>query len=457
MLLIAVVGVVFYIWILTRYSLVYGIDGPYYLMQLECLFAEGRLAYEDPPLAFYLLAFFSALLNDVTLGVKVGTAFFCALSAIPMYLMVNESTGKRIAGYFAMLMLILSPAYIQLIGGFNKNAVGIFFLLFFIYYLHRIAVREFSLRGAFFALLFLVLTGLCHILDFALAVLFFALYFIFSLAFYRRGCLKKFGIVASLLSVFVAAGFLLIPQYLAYDLGKSLTFLYDLFNPDAFSSPLHMMGNLDPRAPIILPLILFSYGSVAAFYEFKNKNKETAIFLSATVIIGILLLLPSSNQWRFLLMEFIPATMILSFIISKPRRPILVILLIVIFILPIGFQASQTVVRIRPSVPEPVYDSLMEMKPIVPPGSVIVVKGPIFYWVQYVLDTPTTGRITPDLWRSYDHVFLLFPKKTPITPPFPQSRDAPPIPPGEIIFKSDALILHRLAEPPLHYIQEHSS
>jgi len=55
--------------------LLYGIDGPYYYIQVSHLLTEGFLKYSDPPLSFYILAAFSVMLKDVVSGVKVGSVF----------------------------------------------------------------------------------------------------------------------------------------------------------------------------------------------------------------------------------------------------------------------------------------------------------------------------------------------------------------------------------------------
>ncbi len=54
--LIWAIGFAFYLEILTRHPLMYGIDGPYYLVQVRSLLEAGRLEYGDPPLSFVLNA-----------------------------------------------------------------------------------------------------------------------------------------------------------------------------------------------------------------------------------------------------------------------------------------------------------------------------------------------------------------------------------------------------------------
>jgi len=75
--LIWAIGFAFYLEILTRHPLMYGIDGPYYLVQVRSLLETGRLEYGDPPLPFVLFAIFSIIFGgDLALGIKVCVAIF---------------------------------------------------------------------------------------------------------------------------------------------------------------------------------------------------------------------------------------------------------------------------------------------------------------------------------------------------------------------------------------------
>ena len=99
-------GFVFYLWIFLRNQLVPMIDGPYYLIQVRSLLSMGVLVYGDPPLTFYLLSLFSVLLGDIGLGVKVGAAFFSALSTIPAYFLMKRVGKSVLAGLIAMLLVV---------------------------------------------------------------------------------------------------------------------------------------------------------------------------------------------------------------------------------------------------------------------------------------------------------------------------------------------------------------
>jgi len=107
--LILILGFGFYLYILTRHPLIYGIDGPYYLTQVRSLLESAHLKYGDPPLAFLIFAFFTLLSSgDIALGIRFGVALFSALSAVPLYFWIKRVTRSKMSGYTSMLACIFS-------------------------------------------------------------------------------------------------------------------------------------------------------------------------------------------------------------------------------------------------------------------------------------------------------------------------------------------------------------
>ena len=84
-------GFAFYLSIFLKDPLVPMIDGPYYLIQVKSILLDGKLAYGDPPLTFYLFSIFAILLGDIIFGVKVGASFFSALTTIPAYFLMKRA------------------------------------------------------------------------------------------------------------------------------------------------------------------------------------------------------------------------------------------------------------------------------------------------------------------------------------------------------------------------------
>ncbi|MFQ6080715.1 MAG: hypothetical protein ACE5OW_03485 [Candidatus Bathyarchaeia archaeon] len=438
---ISIVGFAFYLWILTRHPLIYGIDGPYYLIQVRSLQERGSLEYGDPPLAFLLFTLLTLLVGgDITLGVRLGVALFSALSSVPLHFLVKRITRMEHAGYVAMLAGIFSAPHIRMMNDLLKNAVGVCFLLFFVYYLHDMAFTGRNRKNLFLASLFLVLTGATHILDFGVALLFLGLYFVMAVVLdINKGSIaKSLGILVSILGFFVAVAFTVFPS-LFTDFYKGLRFLQDLFAASVGAHPILFL--LDPRGGgLIVPVL--TVGIVLTVYEWRKEERETALVLSTVTVIGWMLALPFIPPhwlWRFLLMEFIPVALILGYSASKMGRRIGVAIFFILCVSPLVVQSMEATRAMGPTINEGGYHELEEMRSVIPSNSVVVVHPRLGYWVQYVTRCDIASRPSPDLWRSYLHVLILH-----------QEPPPPKLPPGSVIlFHGNVFALVELPRPKL--------
>ena len=144
-----------------------------------------------------------------------------------------KRVGKSyFAGVIAMLLIIFSAPYIRMLTDFMKNAVGVFFLIAFIYYLHDLVFSGFKKRSLILSTSFLLLTGITHILDFLTALLFLAIYTVLVLIFDvdRRSFMKSVGIITSIILafIFVATTFF---SSLFEDFNPVFYFIRDLMTP----------------------------------------------------------------------------------------------------------------------------------------------------------------------------------------------------------------------------------
>ncbi len=459
-------GFLFYLWIFLRNQLVPMIDGPYYLIQVRSLLTTGSLAYGDPPLTFYLLSLFSILIGDVALGVKVGVSFFCALSTIPAYFLMKRVGKSALAGLAAMLLVIFSAPYIRMLTDFMKNAIGICWLLFFLYYLHDLAFSGFKKSSLALAAFFLVLSGLTHILVFGAALLFLALYSVTVLVFNvnRRAFLKALSVIAlvTIVFVFVASSFF---SSLFTDFNKVLAFVGDLTASQ--SDPVQNPVPPTPRPGLRPPpprssmdafslsviggwgiiLLILSFGAILCLYVWKKGKKEALLLLTAATIVGSIVCFPLiPNEWlgRFMLMFVVPTAIILSYGISKIWRlnnknsKLIAIFLLMICLLFFVWQSATTIGNIRPTINDAGYVDLTNMKNQIPSNSIIAVSRQhgFGYWVEYVEDAEIIGvnELSPELWQSYSHVLGVFFK-----------REVPPIP-FKTIFVGNVFILVELQQ-----------
>ena len=399
-----------YFRILTRYPLVYGIDGPYYLIQIRSLIENGSLKYGDPPLVFLMFYLFSRIFEDLILGVKFGTALMVSLISFPLYKLLLKISGNRIASLSTTIIALFSPQIFRLMEDLLKNAVGCLFLLSFLYYLHK-TIENGKRNDVLLAVLFLVLTGLTHILTLGMAILFLILYPIFYAILRReyKSVLKRiFPIIASLV-LFTAIALTLFYNYFT-DFFKGEAFIEDLISSEG-ASLMHIL-----RAPMnqIVIAVLVS-GVILCIYNLYEKNCKPLLLTS--LVVGSLLILPvipGSWLWRFTLMEFIPVSLILGLKISSVGKKGTTIALAILFITIILFQSMPLVQNIKPTITMNDYKELKEIKAYIPENSAVLTSNPrIRYWIEYICKCDIIRKPNLELSLKYEHIFLLYDKQKP--------------------------------------------
>lgn len=141
--------------------------------------------------------------------------------------------------------------------------------------------------------------------------------------------------------------------------------------------------------------------------------------LSIVTSVGIMLSLPFIPPqwlWRFLLMEFIPISLILSYALSRIKRRDLAFLFASVCLSLFAAQTFETILNIHPTISPQGYLDLKEMKEKIPEDSVVVAFGGVAYWVQFIDEVDVSWRPSSNLWQSYSHVLGLFYKNR--APPF---------------------------------------
>ena len=437
---ILLIGTIFYSWTLLKDRLIPGVDGPYYLIQVENLLKEGRLKYGDPPFVFYVSAALTALLKDPTLAICLFVAIFSALSAVPAYLIVRRATRSTMGGYAASLACVFCPQLVRMAGDLMKNAVGIFFLLSFLYFL-QMEVFSPSELSLVLSVLSFYLTFLTHALDFGFALLILLVYPCLALIIKReREVAVRWVAILVPCLLLVLASYLLLPNLFS-DLGKGVKFLKDLLHlshsrrlrPSEMPKP--------PRGPF-LELIFDPYeagfvvpaliaGCILAHEEFR-KRSEAFPLLASAVVLGLLSAVVSGMPdwgWRFRLMTMVPISVVIGALTSKIGSRTASLSMVILLIGIIGIGAARVALETHPLISREEYEELEEASKVVPQGSVVVIRSHVNpYWVEYLLGSDRAGRIASELWEAYDHVLMLVE---------PKGR----VPKGEVLFMGRNFIL----------------
>jgi hypothetical protein len=212
------------IFVLTRYSLSYGIDGAFYDIQVRNILQHGFPMSNDPPLAYYLLTPFVLLFGNSFLGVKIGMALMGSLLVLPAYLLTECYTkekvgGSKIPALLSAFMVTVNVNYFALIGDFLQNLVGVLLLAVFLYFavMWFADINQWKKYGVL-TVIFLCLNLLTHIYTGAVAVTLFFSLLLFSTVFKTYKIrklpifdLKILGMVSAVVLAFFAVLFLTYP------------------------------------------------------------------------------------------------------------------------------------------------------------------------------------------------------------------------------------------------------
>lgn len=367
--------------LLVRYPMMYGIDGPYYIVQVRHLLRDGALKYPDPPLSFYMLAPFYLLFSDPNLGLKVGVAFYVAFTSIIFYLAVRGGSDGWAASA-AALLFVVSPYTLRLSMDFIKNTVGLLFVALFLFSVYVVKGRG---KAALIGGLSAVGAAATHVLDFGVLALMAVLILLYWIIF-RRGSEEM---VYSSASVTIVSALILglslfvLPQLLGYDAEKLLAFLG---NPvGGGKDSLRKVGALEQYIPVFVVALA---GLIYSLWLGRRRRLAPAIFAASVLLMAMNLpALSSSWLFRFRLMNSITIPLIASAAVIEAERKTTKTLTLLLLL---GFAAALTVPMIpamRPSIPPQGYEELEEVSKIIPQGSTLVVPNTALrYWVEALLE-----------------------------------------------------------------------
>ena len=122
------------IYILTRYNLSYGMDGPFYDLKVLSIIQTGFPASNDPPLVYYLLTPFVALIGNSFLGIKIGMSIIRIINGISCLLLTEIFSKKlnfetKVPALLSAFLITINLCYFQMIGDLCK--IWLVFYFFF--------------------------------------------------------------------------------------------------------------------------------------------------------------------------------------------------------------------------------------------------------------------------------------------------------------------------------------
>lgn len=130
-IIILLTFVYFYDWsYITRQPIAVGVDGYYYVLQLNSLLITGKLYYSSfTPVLFYLMSFFNYIINDTTLTIKFTAVALHLLFSLGIYLIISDLTKNKWLGILGCALLTVSNLHLFMIANFIKSLCGLTFLV----------------------------------------------------------------------------------------------------------------------------------------------------------------------------------------------------------------------------------------------------------------------------------------------------------------------------------------
>ena len=324
-LLITTVVTVFYSWYLFNEPLVYGIDGPYYLLQTKHIIKHGSMYYGDPPLTFYLLAAFAYLLGNPTLALKIFLILIMDISAILLY--YNFRCLLNIDNYVSLLSALifaLSPNLVRLAGDFVKNVLGLCILIAFMIYVTKFE-KVGSVRNLFALYLVGVAVFLTHILAYGILLVYVAMLLIVYLL---KREYPKTAKVLVLLIVLISTSLIayIVEPFYFSDVQKFVYYMsINISNQRSLRVPVlhppfaHLHGFLD-LTYAFMPIFSLAISVPIVVYELYRKRVNPVLLISfLTLIVLLNPFIEEGVRFRLWLSSIFPVPYILAIAFNRVR------------------------------------------------------------------------------------------------------------------------------------------
>ncbi|MHA1732514.1 MAG: ArnT family glycosyltransferase [Promethearchaeota archaeon] len=431
---VVVAAFAYYMYALTRYSISYGPDGPYYDLQVRHILRSWFPESNDPPLVYYYLVPFVYLSGDSYLGVKIGMSLIGALMAVPAFLVVETFT--RDAGVEskvpALLCSFLIPVNVycfRMIEDFMQNLAGVFFLLWFVYF----GVRWFEDMGQWKkfgipTVVFLACTVFTHVYPGMVAILLLGAMFVFSLLgtlIKTRKLPKRELLILGVLAI--AAVALAVPLLVLYP--STVTNFTDRIQSYLGDFLATREGaRVDPNYVVFLTVPYFLGIGVCGKIlvdDLKTRDagsgapddassagrlaRDTILAWTCLVLVAllfVLVLVPSQWTERFVLLSFLPISLVTSAGLKGVERWLIstrgvdrkkvwagVGVVAVVFAVTTSARVYQMIPDMGPIITEGQHAELKAIRDEVLPDKVdpdgIFYVEPSYhfgYWVEFVLD-----------------------------------------------------------------------
>ena len=316
---------------LTNGSLLPGVDGAYYWVQVRSLFEDFTLAFDDVPLVFWLQALISALVGDLELGVRLSDALLPALSAIPIYLILRTAKSIWVPA-LGILAVLLHPTQLYFFtGDFIKNSAAIPLVFLIGWLLHTWSSRS-KLKTTVYLLICLSALALSHFGTLLLSVMLIAIWLVFILRNKPRlFWIKSAAVVLVSIGVVLLALALLVParfeRLVEFATQPSTIFANPAWEM-MFGPALGMIFGGRTDVVMIFSMVVGQIGSIAlgiVLWKIRKTLSDSSLGLASAGLISAFLLSSPliGMEWaiRLMALSFVPLAIAAMVIWLAAERP----------------------------------------------------------------------------------------------------------------------------------------
>ncbi|HEY5000684.1 MAG TPA: hypothetical protein VII15_02475 [Candidatus Cryosericum sp.] len=413
-------------------SLMPGMNGAYYLVQVRAVIEKGHLGEHDMPLVFWLQAGLALLVKAVgrldlepaiVLASKLFDSVVPALAAVPAFLLAIRWPGSRHsawAGIAAATLAVLSSGPLRMVGDFQKNAFGMVLVLWSAFCLQQSLARK-SWRYLTLAAVFLGLVGITHIGAFGVTLILVVLTGIAWALFVDRKPVRALMVIGGGAVAIVGLLGLLTLLGDSSRIAKLVSYLKMPLSLFSFRNVTGIMrGGPGFSGASSWQSVLF-FGGLAAFAVAVLiwRRRDVQPWERALVVSAALLTLFLSSPFlsqdmssRFVLMAFAPAVILVGFLFARggtviTRSAVTVVTLAVVLL------AVPPVVRSvsSPSIAQASYAELQSLQAQVSDASttLVIAQHGLEWWAAWALHTDVAQpmAVTDADWTAYTSVLYL--------------------------------------------------
>lgn len=159
-----------------------GLDGYFYALQARSFVETGHLENLSYEPGYYLCGICSFFTKNAIEGVKIWAAISSALISLGIFLVIFSLTKNFIFSITGFLLASASPVISSMSLNYINNQTGIFFLLFYAFFLIKF-LKSFSKKWIFPCAIFFILSAISHKVTMIYSI---ALTFVILLPFIKK-------------------------------------------------------------------------------------------------------------------------------------------------------------------------------------------------------------------------------------------------------------------------------